>query len=146
MAKKCSIEGCNNPSFCNDYVNKKSYCSIHRHLREDKKYKGVNKVTEKQKVKIQEKKEYTKTQFEMFLEIWEEKEHYCESCECYLGDEPLSVFFDHLIEKSKRKDLALEKENIFLCCLQCHSSKTNGYPTEKHKQAIIKAIKQFNIL
>lgn len=54
-----------------------------------------------------------------------------------------SYYFDHLIEKSSRPDLAYEKDNIFICCLACHTLKTDGHPTEVHKEAIEKAIEKF---
>lgn len=69
----------------------------------------------------------------------------CESCGNSLEEPPRSYNFDHLIEKSKRPDLALERDNIFLCCLDCHTKKTNGFPTEKHKEAIEDAKKRFGI-
>lgn len=69
----------------------------------------------------------------------------CWSCGSPLANEPRSYYFDHLIEKSKRPDLAFETENIFLCCLECHSLKTDGHPTEKHQEAIEKAKERFGI-
>lgn len=69
----------------------------------------------------------------------------CESCGKKLSIIPRTYYFDHLIEKSKRPDLAMEAENIFLCCLECHSLKTNGHPTEKHQEAIRKAKERFGI-
>ena len=90
----------------------------------------------KQKVKDIEKKEYTNKQFEMFLNIWSKRRHYCESCGLWLGNEPLSIFFDHLLEKSIYKEFALLEENIYLCCGECHTKKTNGFPTENHRKTI----------
>ena len=75
---------------------------------------------------------------EWFLTIWKERKHYCESCNKWLGDIPSTIFFDHLLEKSIYPELTFSKENIFLCCSDCHSKKTNGFPTEKHKEAITK--------
>jgi 5-methylcytosine-specific restriction endonuclease McrA len=69
----------------------------------------------------------------------------CQSCGKKLNEPPRTYYFDHLIEKSKRPDLAMEKDNIFLCCLECHSLKTNGFPTEKHQEAINKAKERFGI-
>lgn len=69
----------------------------------------------------------------------------CQSCGKKLPDLPAYHNFDHLIEKSKRPDLAMETDNIFLCCLDCHTLKTNGHPTEKHEEAIRKAKEIFGI-
>lgn len=72
-------------------------------------------------------------------------ERKCQSCGRNLASEPRSYYFDHLIEKSKRPDLAMEKDNIFLCCLTCHSLKTDGHPTDPHREAIEKAKERFGI-
>lgn len=101
--------------------------------------KKISYKSAKQKIKDIEKKEYTSKQFSMFYDIWAKRRHYCESCGLWLGNEPLSIFFDHLLEKSKYEQFALMEENIFLCCYNCHSKKTNGFPTEKHKKAIEQA-------
>lgn len=98
--------------------------------------KKIQYKSAKQKVKDIEKREYTSKQFSIFYDIWAKRRHYCESCGLWLGNEPLSIFFDHLLEKSKYEQFALMEENIFLCCYNCHSKKTNGFPTEKHKKAI----------
>lgn len=93
----------------------------------------------KQKIRDVAKREYTQKQFNLFYDIWTKRRHYCQSCNLWLGDEPLSIFFDHLLEKSKFPEFALLEENIFLCCGDCHSKKTNGFPTENHLKAINKA-------
>ena len=61
-----------------------------------------------------------------FLEIWKKRIHKCENCGRWLGNEPLSYMFDHLLEKSKYPDLKYEEEDIMLTCLECHDNKTNG--------------------
>ena len=94
------------------------------------------KPTEKQIQKNIEKKEYNLLQWELFEKHWNLKPHYCESCNKYLGSENNLCFHDHLIEKSSRRDIALEIENLYLCCFDCHNLKTNGFPTENHKKAI----------
>lgn len=101
--------------------------------------KKISYKSAKQKIKDVEKKKYTIKQFNLFYDIWAKRRHYCESCGLWLGNEPLSIFFDHLLEKSKYEQFALMEENIFLCCYNCHSKKTNGFPTEKHKKAIEQA-------
>lgn len=98
--------------------------------------KKIQYKSAKQKIKDAEKKEYTIKQFNLFYDIWAKKRHYCESCGLWLGDEAKSIFFDHLLEKSKYPEFALMEENIYICCLNCHSAKTNGFPTFKHQQAI----------
>lgn len=98
--------------------------------------KKIQYKSAKQKLKDVDKREYINKQFKMFFDIWSKKRHYCESCGLWLGNEPLSIFFDHLLEKSKYPEFALMENNIYLCCGECHTKKTNGFPTENHKKAI----------
>ena len=107
--------------------------------------KKIQYKSAKQKLKDIKKKEYTNKQFEMFYDIWSKRRHYCESCGLWLGNEPLSIFFDHLLEKSIYKELALVEDNIYLCCTECHTKKTMGFPSERHKQAINNTKKLFLI-
>lgn len=109
-----------------------------------KSYSPIKKYSTKGLEKKKEKAEYTEKQFELFKKHWDLKPHYCESCNKWLGTENNLCFHDHLIEKSKRKDIALDINNLFLVCFDCHSLKTNGFPTEKHKIAIEKAKIKFN--
>lgn len=85
---------------------------------------------------------------EFFRDLWNatsQENRKCESCGKPLYEPMRSYYFDHLIEKSKRPDLALEKDNIFLCCLECHALKTDGHPTDPHREAIEKAKEKFGV-
>ena len=80
--------------------------------------------------------------FEFFLGIWEKrKKHECENCGGWLGKEPLSYMFDHLLEKSKYPELKFEEDNIMLVCLKCHDEKTRGFASE-YVNNRIKIVKQ----
>lgn len=57
---------------------------------------------------------------ELFLEIWEERPHFCEKCGKFLGNIPKPEFFSHKHSKGSRPDLRLCKENIELNCRECH--------------------------
>ena len=75
--------------------------------------------------------------WELFRKVWKKlKRKNCQQCGVYLGSTIKSYFFDHLIERSKRPDLELEEKNIFICCGNCHTNKTNGNPGEIHRKAI----------
>ena len=64
---------------------------------------------------------------DFFLQIWRKSNiHTCENCGKWLGKEPLSYMFDHVLEKSKYPELKYEEENIMLLCLECHDNKTRG--------------------
>lgn len=78
-----------------------------------------------------------------FLEIWKERPHRSEISGKPLGREPLTVFFDHLLEKEMYPALKYEKDNIILCTWEEHDAKGRGFPLPKHAEAIERARKQF---
>jgi hypothetical protein len=78
-------------------------------------------------------------QWNLFLEIWNERPHKSEISGEVLGNQPNSCFFDHLLEKSKYPDIKYEKWNIVLVTIDEHSAKTNGFPKKEHQQLINKA-------
>lgn len=65
------------------------------------------------------KKEIEEMQ-QFFLKIWKKKLHYSEVSMDYLGKEPLSVFFHHILPKSKYPQAEFDEENIILLTLQEH--------------------------
>lgn len=82
---------------------------------------------------------------EFFLQLWKKyPKHECENCGKWLGKEPLSYMFDHLLEKSKYPDLAKEEDNIMLVCLECHDNKTRGFLTDLVRQKIEKVRNKYN--
>jgi 5-methylcytosine-specific restriction endonuclease McrA len=81
---------------------------------------------------------------EFFLQIWNKgKGHYCENCKKWLGKEPLSYMFDHVLEKNKYPELKYEEENIMLLCLECHDNKTRGNLTDFIIERIQKVREKF---
>jgi len=129
VINKCKIETCNNPCWS------KGLCKNHtprKHLP-----KNGGGLTNRMSV-ISSKKSnfvhndgYNQQLSEMkkfFMQYWmENKEHTCENCRTWLGPEPLTYMFDHVLEKSKYPELAFEPENIMYLCLTCHSKKTDGH-------------------
>lgn len=76
---------------------------------------------------------------EFFLDIWKKRTiHKCEMCGKWLGNEPLSYMFDHLLEKSSYPELKFEEENIAYLCLECHDKKTRGFASINYLQKINK--------
>jgi hypothetical protein len=57
---------------------------------------------------------------EFFLQLWKKRSHYSEVSGTYLGSEPLTIFFHHILPKSKYPDAALDEENIILVTLEEH--------------------------
>lgn len=119
--KKRKCLGCENDDFIFSWGKcKKCYDKEHKKPLKSKK-KAILKISERGKVKKQEKKEYTEKQFELFREIYSEHPtKRCYECNKLVNGES-SAQFHHLIFKSSRPDLALVKENICLICENCHS-------------------------
>lgn len=110
--------------------------------------KGLKKSSIKKKPKTEEQKKEQQDQFEKDVkfyttEVWDQRPHYCESCEKWLGPEPNLCFFDHLKEKNPFPELRYEPDNIGLVCMSCHSTRTAGFPSERHQQLINKAWERF---
>jgi hypothetical protein len=64
-------------------------------------------------------------QREMFLNIWKKKKHYSEVSGVYLGSEPMSTYFHHILPKEKYPEACLDEENIVLLSLEEHSNVEN---------------------
>lgn len=80
----------------------------------------MKKLSEKRKQKLEEKKKSRDIMLALFNEIWKERKHVSEVSGKYLGDEPLTSYFHHILPKSKYPDLALEKSNIILLTFEEH--------------------------
>jgi hypothetical protein len=66
-----------------------------------------------------------KLQREMFLNIWKKRAHYSEITGQYLGKEPMSTYFHHILAKEKYPEACLDEENIILLTLEEHSNVEN---------------------
>jgi len=64
-------------------------------------------------------------QREMFLGIWKKRKHHSEVSGVYLGKEPMSTYFHHILPKEKYPDACLDEENIILLTLEEHSNVEN---------------------
>ena len=64
-------------------------------------------------------------QREMFLGIWKKRKHNSEVSGVYLGKEPMSTYFHHILPKEKYPDACLDEENIILLTLEEHSNVEN---------------------
>lgn len=57
---------------------------------------------------------------EFFLQIWSRRSHHSEVSGRWLGKEPLTVFFHHILPKEKYTEASLDEENIVLLTLEEH--------------------------
>jgi hypothetical protein len=62
---------------------------------------------------------------EMFLDIWKKRPHKSEVSGTYLGKEPMSTYFHHILAKEKYPEACLDEENIILLTLEEHSNVEN---------------------
>lgn len=88
-----------------------------------KNHKGKSKQqTAKENQKVKKVKPRKTGEKELFLEIWEERPHYCENqlCRKWLGNEPKAINFSHRLSKGSHGEIRLEKSNIDLLCPDCH--------------------------
>ncbi len=110
--KTCSVEGCENriwgKGLCVSHIKRKPITPKRGGLIVAKRDMFV------QKTKIE-------TMRNLFLEIWKERKHYSEVSGNYLGKEPLSTFFHHILPKSKYPELEYDKSNIILLTLDEHT-------------------------
>jgi len=61
-----------------------------------------------------------------FMEIWKKKTHHSEVSGVYLGSEPMSTYFHHILPKEKYPEACLDEENIILLTLEEHSNVENN--------------------
>lgn len=59
---------------------------------------------------------------QFFLQIWKKRLHYSQVSMDYLGKEPLSVFFHHILPKEKYPQAMHDEENIVLLTLEEHDN------------------------
>jgi len=57
---------------------------------------------------------------EFFMKIWRKRPHHSQVSLDYLGKEPLSVFFHHILPKNKYPEAKFDEENIILLTLEEH--------------------------
>ena len=61
----------------------------------------------------------------LFQQIWNERGPYSEVSGKWLGKEPLTIFFHHILPKRNYEDLMLVKENIILLTFDEHQKVEN---------------------
>ena len=86
-------------------------------------------------------------QREMFLDIWKKRSHHSEVSGTYLGSEPMSTYFHHILAKEKYPEACLDEENIILLTLEEHSNVENDmYRYDEINDRRISLKEKYNIL
>jgi len=81
--------------------------------------KGVGKSTQKSSL-LHKKLDKTLEMQNFFLSIWNIKPHKSEISGQYLGKEPLSIYFHHIIPKNKYPEACFDEENIVILSFEEH--------------------------
>lgn len=138
--KECAgWDGKSHPAFIYKNINGKKYCKQCAYRLQPP--KQIPKQSEKQRQKVKENVKLTAKQTEFFNQIWEERKredgrNYCEVSGERLPSEPLSIYFDHLVEKSTHPEYRFDPENIIIVSWDVHANKTNGFPHPEHLRRI----------
>jgi hypothetical protein len=86
-------------------------------------------------------------QREMFLNVWKKRKHNSEVSGDYLGKEPMSTYFHHILAKEKYPEACLDEENIILLTLEEHSNVENDmYRYDEINDRRISLKEKYNIL
>jgi hypothetical protein len=72
--------------------------------------------------KLDKSKDNSLKMKEFFMSIWNKNPHRSEVSGEYLGKEPLTVFFHHILPKSKYPQACFDEENIILLTLDEHTN------------------------
>jgi len=146
MKSKCKTCGANSDSeYCFRHKPRKALSKVAKNTSFDKGVKLKMSSFSHQKLdKSDEEIRKISELQQFFLQIWRKSNvHTCENCGKWLGKEPLSYMFDHVLEKSKYPELKYEEENIMLLCLECHDNKTRENLTDLVREKIEKVRKKF---
>lgn len=73
-------------------------------------------------------KEEIETLHRLYLQIWKERVHFSEVSKKYLGWEPRSTLFHHILPKNRWKEAIYDGENIILLTQEEHT-KVEGNPS-----------------
>lgn len=91
-----------------------------------KSYGTIKRVSTKQKVKIEEKKELIKQDHQFYLDLFEKHPtKKCVECGVKINGNPFSYNFHHLVPKRLQDkysvDIRHSRLNIALVCIDCHT-------------------------
>lgn len=102
-SRECKVKGCTNPVWSG------GLCKNH-----------TNRSPIKSRKNKESKEEEVSVMRDFFLSIWNKRPHYSEISKQWLGKEPLSTMFHHILLKSKVPEAALDEENIILISSEEH--------------------------
>jgi hypothetical protein len=103
------------------------YCFQHKARKPLSTGKGLTSRNIRMFTGVQGAKSFEKSLLlrEFFLSIWKKRPHKSEVSGDYLGSEPMSTYFHHILPKEKYPEACLDEENIILLTLEEHSNVEN---------------------
>lgn len=137
---KCKVCGKNADS---------EYCFLHK-PKKQLQQRGLKPTLSRKRLSVgkspQKSKEKTLEMQNFFLAIWNKKPHKSEISGQYLGKEPLSTYFHHILPKSKYPEACLDEENIILLTLLEHEQvEMDMYRYEEVNRRREQLIKKYNL-
>ena len=109
MKQKCKHCNCTSES---------EYCFRHKPRKPLKTSSLLSKKVEKS----EEDNRNISDRNDLFLQIWEKRPHRSEVSGEFLGNEPLTIFFHHILPKEKYPEACFDEENIILLTLDEHTN------------------------
>ncbi len=124
---KCKTCGANcNGEYCFRHKPRKALSKLAKNTSFDKSVKSKMSSFLHQKLDKSEKVIRQISELRAFFnKIWQKKLHYSEVSMDYLGKEPLTVFFHHILPKEKYPQAMFDEENIVLLTLDEHTNVEN---------------------
>lgn len=114
------------------------YCFRH------KPRKPLPKTSSKLSKKLDKNSEKTVEMREFFMSLWKKLPHYSMVSGKYLGSEPLSIFFHHILPKEKYPQASLDEENIIFLTLEEHEQvEMDIYRYEEVNQKRVYLLKKY---
>jgi hypothetical protein len=143
MKSKCKTCGANSDSeYCFRHKPRKALSKLAKNTSFDKGAKLKKSSFSHQKLdKSDEEIRKISELQQFFLQIWNKRPHHSEISDSYLGKEPLSIFFHHILPKEKHPEARLDEENIVLLTLDEHSDVENDmykYPEINRRRELLK--------
>jgi hypothetical protein len=81
-------------------------------------------ISNKKSKNVQNNERFTEMR-DFFISIWKKRSHKSEVSGVYLGKEPMSTYFHHILPKEKYPEACLDEENIVILSLLEHSNVEN---------------------
>jgi hypothetical protein len=99
------------------------YCFQHKPRKALPKTKGLSKVAKDVSFDTEHRNISDMNAF--FLQVWTKRKHYSEVSGDYLGKEPLTIYFHHILPKEKFPQAKFDEDNIILLTFDEHNNVEN---------------------